>query len=469
MTDFDYIPINTTAKKIEKIANTEVLTEEVKTENDNAIVSATALLKTLGNEISLWEPYTKYKVGDLVIATWENDDGKETVIAECNEAHTSSSSFTNDIIIYAVWDMKQINAYGDEYGRRISEIYATKEELENIATALDGVIAAQLEFLGEEPDTPDTPDEPDTPVEPEEPETSGDTGNCTWKLNGTTLTISAKTDGDGAMEDYDLFGEYISPWREDDITEVIIEDGVTHIGSSAFLLCESLTSITIPNSVTSINRNAFSGCTSLTDVYYKGSEDDKNNIMIGEDNDSLDSATWHYAEPDEPEESGTTGNCTWSLDGTVLTISGNSNMGDYDSDDTLPWGTNITKVIINGGVTSIGANAFKGCSSLINITIPVTIIYIGGLAFNGCSSLTNVTIPQFVTTIKSGTFQNCSSLTSVTIPVSVKNIETFAFNGCTALTTVNYRGSEADKDGMTIVDDGNNAIKNATWNYNYAG
>lgn len=168
-------------------------------------------------------------------------------------------------------------------GTRLSEHQAGEiPDLEGITTALDSILEAQNEFLGEEPETP---------VEPDEPEESGTTGDCTWKLyNNGTLVIS----GNGAIEDYDLFGEYISPWREDNITEVIIEDGVTHIGSYAFLQCESLTSITIPNSVTSIGRSAFSGCTSLTDVYYKGSGDDKNNIMIGEDNDSLDSATWEY-------------------------------------------------------------------------------------------------------------------------------------------------------------------------------
>lgn len=89
--------------------------------------------------IKMWQPNTEYKVGDIVLATWKNEDKKETVIAECNEAHTSSSSFTNDLIIYAVWDMNFINAQGDEYGRSIYETYATKEELaEAIGQALEG-------------------------------------------------------------------------------------------------------------------------------------------------------------------------------------------------------------------------------------------------------------------------------------------------------------------------------------------
>ena len=51
--------------------------------------------------------------------------------------------------------------------------------------------------------------------------------------------------------------------------------------------------------------------------------------------------------------SGTTGDCKWSLDGTVLTISGNGAMGDF-SHNSIPWGNSITKVIIQDGVTYIG-------------------------------------------------------------------------------------------------------------------
>ena len=68
----------------------------------------------------------------------------------------------------------------------------------------------------------------------------------------------------------------------------------------------------------------------------------------------------------ETATSGTTGDCTWTLDGTVLTISGNGQIGDYDN----PWGNDITEVIIEEGVTSIGYNAFLGCTELTSITIP---------------------------------------------------------------------------------------------------
>ena len=51
-----------------------------------------------------------------------------------------------------------------------------------------------------------------------------------------------------------------------EITEVVIPDNVTKIGSEAFSGCESLTSVVIPDSVTEIGNGAFQFCTSLTSV-----------------------------------------------------------------------------------------------------------------------------------------------------------------------------------------------------------
>ena len=108
---------------------------------------------------------------------------------------------------------------------------------------------------------------------------------------------------------------------------------------------------------------------------------------------------------------GTTGDCTWTLDGTVLTISGNGEMANYTYDLPAPWGTSITEVIIQDGVTSIGDWAFYNCESLTSITIPDSVTSIGDKAFYYCTSLTSVTIPDSVTHIGTAAFYgtNCYS------------------------------------------------------------
>ena len=90
--------------------------------------------------------------------------------------------------------------------------------------------------------------------------TCGD--NLTWTLEESTGTLTIS--GSGAMSDYSYiaYSSNYAPWYNDrtKILIVIIEDGVTSIGSGAFYNCSGLTSVTIPNSVTSIGIGAFEDC-----------------------------------------------------------------------------------------------------------------------------------------------------------------------------------------------------------------
>ena len=98
--------------------------------------------------------------------------------------------------------------------------------------------------------------------------------------------------------------------------------------------------------------------------------------------------------------------------------------------------SSLTSITIPNSVTSIGYEAFKGCSSLKSTTIPESVTEIGNSAFKGCSSLTSITIPNSVTYIGFDAFRGCSSLTSITIPESVTSIGEDAFYGCSSLTSI---------------------------------
>ncbi len=136
--------------------------------------------------------------------------------------------------------------------------------------------------------------------------------------------------------------------------------------------------------------------------------------------------------------SGTTGDCTWTLDDNgVLTISGNGAMGDYSDYSKAPWrNLEFTEAVIENGVTIIGEYAFENCESLTYVNLPNSITNISSLAFYGCKSLTNITIPDSVTSIGEWAFMYCTSLTSITIPESVTIIGKGAFSFCESLTSI---------------------------------
>ena len=211
------------------------------------------------------------------------------------------------------------------------------------------------------------------------------------------------------------------------VTDLIIPDGATKIGSYVFYRYDLLTSITIPDSVTSIGSYAFEDCDSLTSV------------TIGKGVTSIGYRTF----------SGCTGE---------LIVNCN-----IRSASTYDYGafyfSRFTRVTIGDSVTSIGDYAFYSCGSLPSVTIPDSVTSIGLRAFEDCTSLKSVTIGKGVISIGRDAFSGCtgelivncnipsastseygafysSRFTRVTIGDSVTSIGSYAFSLCTSLTSV---------------------------------
>lgn len=124
-------------------------------------------------------------------------------------------------------------------------------------------------------------------------------------------------------------------------------------------------------------------------------------------------------------------------DGELL-IKGFGKMDSFTSGNT-PWKahtSDIKKVTVLDGVTSIGYYAFAGCENLETVVIPESIKTVGRYAFAGASSLVSVEFPDTVTEIGSHAFFGCSSLKSAVLPAGVKRLSPSVFEDCVSLETV---------------------------------
>ncbi len=121
-----------------------------------------------------------------------------------------------------------------------------------------------------------------------------------------------------------------------------------------------------------------------------------------------------------------------------LTITGTGAMADYTS-NTMPWYSQIsqiTKVTIGSGVTTIGDYAFNYCKNLRNISIPASVTSIGRKAFDNCRLLRSINLPDGLTSIGQQAFQGCSALKTMIIPDGVETINILLFQGCDSLRSV---------------------------------
>ena len=123
--------------------------------------------------------------------------------------------------------------------------------------------------------------------------------------------------------------------------------------------------------------------------------------------------------------------------------------------ENYTYGTFIESLTIGNEVTTIGEDAFWGCSGLTSVTIPNSVTSIGKGAFYLCRSLTSVTIGNSVTSIGEVAFYHCSGLKNVILGTSVKVLEAYAFYGCStieSITCYSQRPPTVNKDALYGLD-----------------
>ena len=275
----------------------------------------------------------------------------------------------------------------------------------------------------------------------------------TWRLSDTgVLSISGK----GSIPNY--YSPSVAPWAEthrDTIKTVVIGEGVTTIGAyafqkhaalqsvslpdsltniyaGAFANCKALVSVEIPENVTKVGAYGFSNCTALTDIYILS----KGTLLNPSANVLPKKTVIHcvpralaleyvekYERPFElilekvafgQSEDG----LTWEVfsDG-KLVISGEGAMQNYSQSARAPWYNKcvgmIETVVIEEGVTAVGAYAFQNHKVLSSISLPSTLKEIGSSGFAVCNKLTAVEIPASVTYVGSYAFYGCSGMTDI--------------------------------------------------------
>lgn len=258
------------------------------------------------------------------------------------------------------------------------------------------------------------------------------------------------------------------------LTDIFLPDGITSLPSEVFYKCTALSEIKLPNTLLNIERHAFYSCTALKSIslpdtvtvidYYAFSE--CNELKIQKLPSELKTVA-AYAFPDEAFGE------TLYIPKNVVNIEENAlgkfKYAEVDKDNAVfssengailnkskttlfayPVLNTATHYSVPKTVKEISPYAFNKAINLKTVTLPEGLTSIGNDAFAGCSQLQSISLPNTVKTIGSNAFQLCVSLTKATLPSKLDEISDYLFDGCTALKEASI------PNGVTVV--GQNAF-----------
>ena len=130
----------------------------------------------------------------------------------------------------------------------------------------------------------------------------------------------------------------------------------------------------------------------------------------------------------------------WHLDAEgVLTISGSGEMQAFTYKAEVPWYNcieDVSAVVIEDGVTTIGDYAFYGMTNLEEVQIPKGVKTIGAYAFKNDTALEDVNLPSTLKKLGESAFYGCTGLSEVTIPEGMYTVWGYTFKNCTKLSKV---------------------------------
>ena len=192
-----------------------------------------------------------------------------------------------------------------------------------------------------------------------------------------------------------------------------LPEGLQEIGSRAFAACSQLKEVVLPESLTGLGEDVFKDCTGLTSVVVN----------------SIRMSNYTY---ERFANAGTAG------PGITVTFGPKCRaVPEWLFRAAYGAAPKVTKVIIPSNVSSIGMDAFRGCSYLESVVFKGNqLSYIGWDAFKDCTSLKSISFPSSLSEIGYYAFAGCSSLESVVLPEGLTALGTNAFENCGALTSV---------------------------------
>lgn len=245
--------------------------------------------------------------------------------------------------------------------------------------------------------------------------------NVTWSFDAETGTLTLS--GTGNTYDYYIKGISIQlPWEEyiDDITSVVIGEGITSIGANMFTNSKALKSVKLPESLESIGSCAFLRC-SIENITLPP------NLKTIEDSAFSDNNIKEIVIPEGVTDIGymVFGRCEELVSAVIPST---LKSGQFFGESLFYECKSLKDVTIADGLESLGSSTFNGCTSLTEITIPESVKVIGLSAFKNCTSLTDVKLSEGLETIRCSAFENCSSLENISIPSTVSCIGDWAFD-----------------------------------------